>query len=132
LNLLVRHPLTAQEHHFHLQLHKWMRVVKAPIAQRFYSFRATLQLEHWRTSWSKLIWQLNFYQRFSKVSSCPARSITTDTIDGWVGFAVRDNGCGIPKAFMEHSLFRPFQTTKSQGLGIGLFHSKIIVEGHHG
>jgi hypothetical protein len=24
-----------------------------------------------------LIWQLNFYQRFSKVSSCPARSITT-------------------------------------------------------
>src|SRR5438128_4867910 len=52
-----------------------MRVVKAPIAQRFYSFRAPLQIEHWRTSWSKLIWQLNFYQRFSKVSSCPVRSI---------------------------------------------------------
>jgi hypothetical protein len=51
--------------------------VKAPIAQRFYSFRVTLQLEHWSTSWSKLIWQLNFYQRFSKVSSCPARSIYT-------------------------------------------------------
>src|SRR3977135_3170644 len=75
LNLLVRHPLTAQEHDFHLQLHKWMRVVKAPIAQSFYSFRAPLQLEHLRTSWLKLILQLNFYQRFSKVSSCPARSI---------------------------------------------------------
>src|SRR5258705_592736 len=75
LNLLVRHSLTAQEHDFHLQLHKWMRVVKAPIAQSFYSFRAPLQLEHLRTSWSKLILQLNFYQRFSKVSSCPARSI---------------------------------------------------------
>src|SRR5258706_8543453 len=77
LNLLVRRSLTAQEHDFHLQLHKWMRVVKAPIAQSFYSFRAPLQLEHLRTSWSKLILQLNFYQRFSKVSSCPARSISS-------------------------------------------------------
>jgi putative PEP-CTERM system histidine kinase len=58
--------------------------------------------------------------------------ITTDTIDGWVVLAVRDNGCGIPKAFIERSLFHPFQTTKSQGLGIGLFHSKMIVEAHHG
>jgi putative PEP-CTERM system histidine kinase len=58
--------------------------------------------------------------------------ITTDTIDGWIVLAVRDNGCGIPKAFMERSLFHPFQTTKSQGLGIGLFHSKMIVEAHHG
>jgi signal transduction histidine kinase len=58
--------------------------------------------------------------------------ITTDTMDGWVMLAMRDNGCGIPKAFMERSLFHPFQTTKSQGLGIGLFHSKMIVEAHHG
>ena len=58
--------------------------------------------------------------------------ITTDTIDGWVMLAVRDNGCGIPQAFMERSLFQPFQTTKSQGLGIGLFHSKMIVEAHRG
>src|SRR5258706_14214597 len=85
LNLLVRRSLTAQEHDFHLQLHKWMRVVKAPIAQSFYSFRAPLQLEHLRTSWSKLILQLNFYQRFSKVSSCPARSI-----DGLLCMALQD------------------------------------------
>jgi putative PEP-CTERM system histidine kinase len=58
--------------------------------------------------------------------------ITTDTMDGWVMLAMRDNGCGIPKAFLERSLFHPFQTTKSQGLGIGLFHSKMIVEAHHG
>ena len=58
--------------------------------------------------------------------------ITIDTTDGWVILAMRDNGCGIPKAFMERSLFHPFQTTKSQGLGIGLFHSKMIVEAHHG
>src|SRR5262245_64556853 len=77
LNLLVLYPLTAQEHDFHLQLHEWMRMVKAPIAQSFDSFSAILQLEHLRTSWSKLIGQLHFYQRCSKVSSCPARSIAS-------------------------------------------------------
>src|SRR6185369_2686714 len=49
-----------------------------------------------------------------------------------VGFAVRDNGCGMTEEFIEKSLFRPFQTTKKKGLGIGLFHSKLIVEAHRG
>jgi signal transduction histidine kinase len=33
---------------------------------------------------------------------------------------------------MRRSLFRPFQTTKKSGLGIGMFHSKTIVEAHLG
>jgi putative PEP-CTERM system histidine kinase len=49
-----------------------------------------------------------------------------------VGFAVRDNGHGMSEEFMEKSLFKPFQTTKKRGLGIGLFHSKLIVEAHRG
>jgi signal transduction histidine kinase len=49
-----------------------------------------------------------------------------------VGFAVRDNGCGMSDEFIERSLFRPFQTTKKKGLGIGLFHSRLIVEAHRG
>jgi len=49
-----------------------------------------------------------------------------------VGFSVRDNGCGISGEFIEKSLFKPFQTTKKRGLGIGLFHSKLIVEAHLG
>jgi signal transduction histidine kinase len=49
-----------------------------------------------------------------------------------VGFAVRDNGCGMSEDFIEKSLFKPFQTTKKKGLGIGLFHSKLIVEAHRG
>ncbi len=34
--------------------------------------------------------------------------------------------------FIERSLFRPFQTTKKNGLGIGMFQSKMIVEVHGG
>jgi len=58
--------------------------------------------------------------------------IETDRTEEFVVLSVSDNGCGIPKQFIERSLFQPFQTTKSQGLGIGLFHTKKIVEAHHG
>jgi len=34
--------------------------------------------------------------------------------------------------FQHRSLFRPFQTTKKKGLGIGVFQSKMIVEAHGG
>jgi putative PEP-CTERM system histidine kinase len=49
-----------------------------------------------------------------------------------VGFLVRDNVCGMSEEFIQKSLFRPFKTTKKKGLGIGLFHSKLIIEAHHG
>jgi putative PEP-CTERM system histidine kinase len=49
-----------------------------------------------------------------------------------IAFSVKDNGCGMSEAFIADSLFRPFQTTKKKGLGIGLYHCKLIVEAHHG
>jgi hypothetical protein len=58
--------------------------------------------------------------------------ISTEQIDGWIVLSVSDNGCGMSKEFIENSLFHPFKTTKKQGMGIGLFHSKMIVEAHHG
>jgi putative PEP-CTERM system histidine kinase len=58
--------------------------------------------------------------------------LTTDHKDGWAILSVCDNGCGISKEFIEQSLFRPFKTTKRQGMGIGLFQSKTIVEAHQG
>lgn len=47
-------------------------------------------------------------------------------------FSISDDGCGMAKEFIERRLFRPFQTTKKQGMGIGLFHSKKIIEAHQG
>ncbi len=43
-----------------------------------------------------------------------------------------DNGCGMSAAFLKDSLFRPFQSTKKKGLGIGMFQSRMIVEAHGG
>jgi len=58
--------------------------------------------------------------------------ISTWQQNGEVCFSVKDNGCGITKEFMEKSLFRPFKSTKDNGLGIGLFHCKKIIEAHGG
>ena len=52
--------------------------------------------------------------------------------NGWAVLLVADDGCGMGTEFMSHALFRPFQTTKKKGLGIGMFQSKMIVEAHGG
>jgi putative PEP-CTERM system histidine kinase len=58
--------------------------------------------------------------------------IETNQRDGWAQFVVADNGCGMSREFVEKSLFRPFLTTKKEGLGIGMFQSRMIIEAHHG
>lgn len=58
--------------------------------------------------------------------------VETEQSNGWAVLTVADNGCGIAAEFLNRSLFRPFQTTKKNGLGIGLFQSKMIVEAHKG
>jgi len=59
--------------------------------------------------------------------------IETGTCDDcWAVITVTDNGCGMSQAFLEQDLFRPFRTTKEHGTGIGLFHSKMIVDAHNG
>jgi putative PEP-CTERM system histidine kinase len=50
---------------------------------------------------------------------------------GKITASIRDTGCGIAPERLE-SLFRPFQTTKEQGLGIGLCHTRSIIEVHGG
>ncbi len=45
---------------------------------------------------------------------------------------IKDEGCGIPAAFVQHVLFKPFTSTKKQGMGIGLYQSRQIIEAHGG
>jgi putative PEP-CTERM system histidine kinase len=58
--------------------------------------------------------------------------VETAQQNGWVMLTVTDSGCGMNPEFIQRSLFRPFQTTKKQGIGIGMFQCKMIVEAHHG
>jgi putative PEP-CTERM system histidine kinase len=58
--------------------------------------------------------------------------VKTEKRNGWAVLSVSDNGCGMSKDFIERSLFRPFQTTKKQGLGIGLYQINKIVAAHRG
>jgi putative PEP-CTERM system histidine kinase len=58
--------------------------------------------------------------------------VSTAQRGAWVVVTVTDTGCGMSPAFVRRSLFRPFQTTKKRGLGIGMFQSKMIVEAHGG
>ena len=59
-------------------------------------------------------------------------TVQTGQRDSRAVLSVSDNGCGMSEAFLRDSLFRPFQTTKKKGLGIGMFQSKMIVEAHQG
>ena len=58
--------------------------------------------------------------------------VETGRQNGWAIVSVSDNGCGMSLEFMRNSLFRPFQTTKKKGIGIGMFHSKMILDAHQG
>jgi putative PEP-CTERM system histidine kinase len=58
--------------------------------------------------------------------------VTTERRNGWAVLSVNDNGRGMSREFIAHSLFQPFRTTKKQGIGIGLFQTKKIVEAHKG
>jgi putative PEP-CTERM system histidine kinase len=58
--------------------------------------------------------------------------LSTCSEAGAIVVCVVDAGKGIPKNFLEKELFQPFHTTKGDGLGIGLFQSKKIIEAHNG
>jgi PAS domain S-box-containing protein len=64
-------------------------------------------------------------------SECRAVTVGARREDAQVIVEVRDHGVGIP-AEIYHRLFEPFQSSKKQGLGMGLSISKAIVERHGG
>jgi signal transduction histidine kinase len=56
---------------------------------------------------------------------------TSRGADGSLRFSVRDSGVGLPLDGTE-APFEAFYSTKSGGMGIGLFVSRSIIERHHG
>lgn len=58
--------------------------------------------------------------------------VHTSQRPGEVVLSITDNGCGMSRLFVSESLFRPFQTTKTSGLGIGLFQTRAIIQSHGG
>lgn len=59
-------------------------------------------------------------------------SVQTAVTGDSARLTVRDDGCGMTPEFLRLQLFRPFQTTKKTGTGIGLYHSKLIIDAHGG
>jgi PAS domain S-box-containing protein len=57
--------------------------------------------------------------------------ITSSISDEGLIIKVEDNGCGIKSADMQ-MLFKPFYTTKKEGLGLGLTFCKKVIESHNG
>jgi len=51
---------------------------------------------------------------------------------GTVFLSVGDTGCGISSQFIEHRLFRPFSTTKKNGVGLGLYTCREVVRANAG
>lgn len=49
-----------------------------------------------------------------------------------VRIAIEDDGCGIPEDYLREKLFKPFSTTKKQGIGLGLYTSMELVKAHGG
>ncbi len=66
------------------------------------------------------------------VGSSGSVEISTATTSEWAILKVADTGCGMTSEFIRKSLFRPFQTTKKRGIGIGMFQSKLIIDAHGG
>lgn len=59
-------------------------------------------------------------------------TVETSVSEDWAEFRVSDTGCGMTPEFLRTSLFRPLQTSKKKGLGIGMFQSRMIVDAHRG
>jgi len=59
-------------------------------------------------------------------------SLQSEQDDKFARLIIKDTGCGMSKEFIQQRLFKPFQTTKQAGLGIGLHQCKTIVEAHSG
>ncbi|MBW6509874.1 MAG: PEP-CTERM system histidine kinase PrsK [Desulfuromonadales bacterium] len=57
-------------------------------------------------------------------------SYGADQLQAWI--KIKDAGCGMSAEFIRTHLFKPFETTKKHGFGIGLYQCQQIVTAHNG
>jgi two-component system sensor histidine kinase HydH len=57
--------------------------------------------------------------------------ISTANTDARLRLKIADNGCGMTEEQAAH-MFEPFYTTKSHGMGLGLFFAATVIEQHGG
>lgn len=58
-------------------------------------------------------------------------TVSTRTENGWIEVNISDTGPGVPEQTRK-AMFKPFYTTKQDGLGIGLTICRSIIESHGG
>jgi putative PEP-CTERM system histidine kinase len=75
---------------------------------------------------------INAQEAITATTRKGAIRINTRHENQWIILSIADNGRGMSSDFIEQQLFKPFRTTKSLGLGIGLFQTQKIVEAHGG
>jgi signal transduction histidine kinase len=55
-----------------------------------------------------------------------------ETATGAAMFSVTDTGSGMSESFVKNRLFRPFSTTKKNGVGLGLYTCREVIQAHAG
>lgn len=54
-------------------------------------------------------------------------SLSSCQRDNWLEIEITDSGCGMSEQFVRERLFRPFESTKNMGMGIGTYESREYV-----
>lgn len=96
-----------------------------------YTQRGFLTIEGEREEIKKVILNLIF-NAIEAIETEGVIDIDVFKEDGYACFKIKDTGQGMSSDFIDKKLFKPFRTEKKGGTGIGLYHSKSIVESHGG
>ncbi|MFN3749701.1 MAG: XrtA/PEP-CTERM system histidine kinase PrsK, partial [Sphingorhabdus sp.] len=54
--------------------------------------------------------------------------VTASRQDDWIAIRVIDKGCGMNEAFVANQLFKPFESTKNGGFGIGAYEARALAQ----